>query len=190
MASQEFEANLVAILPKMRVWAAGLTRNRSEVDDLVQETAMKALVACHQFLSGTNFMAWVRRIMVNQFISGIRKQRPFTDMVPEQAVATTHLDQIELRELAQAMDRLPLDQRIAFSAKVLAEKSYEELAVETGCPTGTLKSRVHRARAQLRGPSLAEGRGGTVTEAIAPCKASLAFCGASRSEARRPTAAH
>jgi RNA polymerase sigma-70 factor (ECF subfamily) len=184
LASQEFEANLVAILPKMRAWAAGLTRNRSEVDDLVQETALKALAACYQFLSGTNFMAWVHRIMVNQFISGKRKQRLFTDLLPEQSVSATHLDQIELRELARAIDRLPRAQRIALSAKVLAEKSYDELAVETGCPAGTLKSRVHRARAQLRlSPWPAEGRRGKVTEAIAPLNVRLAFLDASRSEA-------
>jgi RNA polymerase sigma-70 factor (ECF subfamily) len=165
MASQEFDANLIAILPKMRVWAAGLTRNRAAVDDLVQETAMRALAACHQFLSGTNFTAWIRRIMVNQFISGVRKQRPFTDVVPEQPVSATHLDQIELSELARAMDRLPATQRVALSAIALAEKSYDELAAETGCPAGTLKSRVHRARAKLQlSPSLAEGRGGKVTK--------------------------
>jgi RNA polymerase sigma-70 factor (ECF subfamily) len=190
MASQEFEANLVAILPKMRVWAVGLTRNRSQVDDLVQETAMKALAACEQFLSGTNFMAWVRRIMVNQFISGLRKQRVFTDIVPEQPVSATHLEQIEIRELAQAMDRLPPAQRIALSAIALAEKSYEELAVETGCPAGTLKSRVHRARAQLRlSPSSAEEARGKAAETIAPLDVCLAFLDASRSEARSPAAA-
>jgi RNA polymerase sigma-70 factor (ECF subfamily) len=190
MASQEFEANLVAILPKMRAWAAGLTRNRSEVDDLVQETAMKALAACDQFLSGTNFMAWARRIMVNQFISGLRKQRLFTDVVPEQPVSATHIDRIEIRELARAMDRLPPAQRIALSAIALAEKSYDELAFETGCPAGTLKSRVHRARARLRlSPSPAEGPRGKVAAAIAPLNVSLAFLDASRGEARDPAAA-
>ena len=190
MALQEFEANLVAILPKMRVWAAGLTRNRFAADDLIQETAMKTLAVRHQFLFGTNFTAWVRRIMVNEFITGTRKQRPFTNIVPEQPVAATHLDLIELRELALAMDRLPPAQRIALYAIVLAEKSYGEYAAETGCPEDTLKSRVHRARDQLRrSPSPTEARVGSVGEAIAPLKACLAFRDARNAKTASPAAA-
>src|SRR3954466_4095281 len=56
-------------LPKMRVWALALTRNATAADDLVQDVALKTLIASDSFVSGTNFSAWVHRIMVNHFIS-------------------------------------------------------------------------------------------------------------------------
>jgi RNA polymerase sigma-70 factor (ECF subfamily) len=151
MASHDFEAQLITLLPKMRGWALALTRNRFAADDLTQETAAKALAACNSFLPGTNFGAWVRRILVNHFITGIRGRRPIADVeIPEQPVAPTHVDRIALQELALAVDRLPLNQRRALFSVAVDEKSYEEVALETGCAIGTLKSRVHRARLQLR----------------------------------------
>ena len=66
------------------------------------------------------------------------------------AVAPAHEDRIALRELNSAVSRLPDDQREALFMIVLQEKSYEAAAELTGCAIGTLKSRVHRARVQLR----------------------------------------
>ena len=65
----EFQDQLTDFLPKMRIWALALTRNRTAADDLVQEVAMKVLIACDSYVPGTNFPAWVHRIMVNQFIT-------------------------------------------------------------------------------------------------------------------------
>jgi RNA polymerase sigma-70 factor (ECF subfamily) len=140
--AHEFHEQLTAFLPKMRIWALALTRNRAAADDLAQDVATKALVAQDGFVPGTNFSAWIHRIMINHFISGVRSRREFTDMdsVPEVAV----------RELGVALDKLPRDQREALFMIVLQEKSYESAAELTGCAIGTLKSRVHRARLQLR----------------------------------------
>ena len=66
---QDFQAQLIEFLPKMRVWALALTRNRAAAEDLTQDVATKALVARDCFTPGTNFSAWVHRIMVNQFIT-------------------------------------------------------------------------------------------------------------------------
>jgi len=150
--SQEFHDQLISYLPKMRVWALALTRNRSAADDLTQDVAAKALAAQHCFTPGTNFSAWVHRIMINHFISSVRTRREFTDMenVPEVPVQAAHEDRTALRELGWAVDRLPPDQREALFMIVLQEKSYEDAAEATGCAIGTLKSRVHRARLQLR----------------------------------------
>ena len=62
-----------------------LTRNRTAAEDLVQEVAMKVLMACDSYAPGTNFSAWVHRIMVNQFISNVRRQREYNDLdqIPE-----------------------------------------------------------------------------------------------------------
>jgi RNA polymerase sigma-70 factor (ECF subfamily) len=150
--SQEFHDQLISFLPKMRVWALALTRNRAAADDLIQDVAAKALAAQNCFIPGTNFSAWVHRIMINHFISSVRTRREFTDMdnVPELPVPAAHEDRTALRELGWAVDRLPQDQREALFMIVLQEKSYEDAAEATGCAIGTLKSRVHRARLQLR----------------------------------------
>jgi RNA polymerase sigma-70 factor (ECF subfamily) len=149
---QEFNDQLISFMPKMRVWALALTRNRSSADDLTQDVAAKVLAAQGCFVPGTNFSAWVHRIMINHFISGVRSKREFTDAanMPEVAVSAAHEDRTALRELGWALDRLPADQREALSMIVLQEKSYEDAAEQTGCAIGTLKSRVHRARLQLR----------------------------------------
>lgn len=149
---QEFDDQLIFLMPKMRVWALALTRNRAAAEDLTQDVATKALVARYCFVPGTNFSAWVHRIMINHFISGLRSKREFTYMeeIPEIPVAPAHEDRAALQELAWALERLPRDQREALSMIVLQEKSYEDAAEQTGCAIGTLKSRVHRARLQLR----------------------------------------
>jgi len=150
--AQEFHDQLISFLPKMRVWALALTRNRAAADDLTQDVATKALVAQDAFTPGTNFSAWVHRIMINHFISSVRSKREFTDMenMPEIPVAAAHEDRAALRELGWALNRLPTDQREALYMIVLQEQSYEDAAKQTGCAIGTLKSRVHRARLQLR----------------------------------------
>jgi len=149
---QEFHDQLIEFLPKMRVWALALTRNRAAAEDLTQDVATKALVAKDCFIPGTNFSAWVHRIMINHFISSVRNRREFTDMenMPEVPVPAAHEDRTALRELDGALNRLPADQREALFMIVLQEKSYEAAAEVTGCAIGTLKSRVHRARLQLR----------------------------------------
>jgi RNA polymerase sigma-70 factor, ECF subfamily len=151
-ATREFQNQLTDLLPKMRIWALAITRSRSAADDLVQEVAMRALTASDSFILGTNFAAWVHRIMINQFITTIRKRREHTelDQVPETAIPAAQHDLSELRELNLAFRRLPQDQQDALRWIALDERTYEEVSDATGCAIGTLKSRVHRARVNLR----------------------------------------
>ncbi len=150
--AQDFNDLLISFLPKMRDWALALTRNRAAANDLTQDVATKVLAARDCFIPGTNFSAWVHRIMINHFISSVRNKKEFADMdnVPEVPVLAAHEDRTALRELGWAVDRLPPDQREALFMIVLQERSYEDAAEVTGCAIGTLKSRVHRARLQLR----------------------------------------
>jgi RNA polymerase sigma-70 factor (ECF subfamily) len=156
---QEFNDLLISFLPKMRVWALALTRNRAAADDLTQDVAAKALLAKDCFMPGTNFSAWVHRIMINHFISSVRNKREFTDMdnMPELPVSAAHEDRTALRELSWAVTRLPPDQREALFMIAVQEIPYETAAERTGCAIGTLKSRVHRARLQLRAYMMGEG---------------------------------
>jgi RNA polymerase sigma-70 factor, ECF subfamily len=147
-----FEAQLVALLPQMRIWALAMTRHSPSADDLVQDAAMKAWAAQSSFTMGTNFPGWMRRIMVNQFIHGARRRVAAVGLEesPETPVQPAHEDRIALRELTSEIDRLPPDQRDALFHVALDQMSYEELARASRCAVGTAKSRVHRARQHLR----------------------------------------
>lgn len=149
---QDFHEQLTEFLPKMRIWALALTRNRAAAEDLTQDVVTKALTAQDGFIPGTNFSAWIHRIMINHFISGVRNKREFAEMstVPELPVQAAHEDRTALRELGWAVNKLPADQREALFMIVLQERSYEDASEVTGCAIGTLKSRVHRARLRLR----------------------------------------
>lgn len=158
-----FHDQVIAILPKLRVQALALTRNRAAAEDLVQDAVCNALSAQSSFIPGTNFAAWMHRILRNRFISNLRKARETTDIddVPAQMFATEapHEDRMALKELARALTRLPADQREALLMVVIHGMSYEALAAATGCAVGTAKSRVFRARRQLEAWLLGEKGG-------------------------------
>ena len=172
----DFNEELIAFLPRMRIWAMALTRNRAAAEDLTQDVATRALVARHCFTPGTNFSAWVHRIMLNHFISSVRNKHEFTgvESMPEQPIAASHEDHTALHELSRALDRLPRDQREALSMIVLQELPYEAAAEQTGCAIGTLKSRVHRARLRLRSFMLGESTRLTLAHAGVRARPGLA----------------
>lgn len=162
MMPNEFHSQLVTLLPRLRVQALALTRNRAAAEDLVQDAVANALAAQHSFTPGTNFAAWMHRILRNRFISTLRKQRDTTDIedLPPGAfaVGATHEDRLVLKELGRAVNRLPVDQREALCMVVLQGMSYEDVAGATGCAVGTAKSRVFRARRQLQTWLMGEDR--------------------------------
>ncbi len=157
-----FHDQVIAILPRLRVQALALTRNRANADDLVQDAVCNALSAQTSFIPGTNFAAWMHRILRNRFISNLRRRRDTTDIddVPASMLATEapHEDRLALKELAQHLDLLPTDQREALVMVVVHGMSYEALAEATGCAVGTAKSRVFRARRQLETWLLGEAK--------------------------------
>ncbi|GBR15207.1 sigma-70 family RNA polymerase sigma factor [Gluconobacter frateurii] len=148
-----FHDQVIAILPKLRIQALSLTRNRAAAEDLVQDAVCNALAAQNSFIPGTNFSAWMHRILRNRFISDLRKRRETTDIddVPASTFASpaTHEDSLALKDLSLALSRLPADQREALVMVVIQGMSYEDLAAATDCAVGTAKSRVFRARRQL-----------------------------------------
>ncbi len=155
-----FHDQVLAILPKLRIQAMALTRNRSAAEDLVQEAVCNALRAQASFVHGTNFPAWMHRILRNRFISDVRKRRDTADIadLPEAAFATSaaHEDSLALKELGRAMARLPADQREALLMVAVHGMGYEAVADAAGCAVGTAKSRVFRARRQLEAWLLGE----------------------------------
>lgn len=151
--ADSFHDQVISILPKLRIQALALTRSRAQAEDLVQDAVCNALNARESFTPGTNFAAWMHRILRNRFISDLRKKRATTDIedLPGDllSVRAEQEDSLALKDLAFAMARLPDDQREALVLVVLQGMSYQELADITGCAVGTAKSRVFRARRQL-----------------------------------------
>src|SRR4051794_28783221 len=132
----DFHEQLKAILPRLRVYALSLTRDRDSADDLVHDTVVKALTGRKSFQPGTNLSAWVFRIQRNEFISGLRRTRP---TVPVDSVIADSLShpahqesRLVMREFMCAFGKLAATQREALLLAVLEGQSYEVIAAHTG----------------------------------------------------------
>lgn len=151
--TDDFHEQLKAVLPRLRLYALSLTHDRDRANDLVQETVVKVLAARASFQPGTNFAGWVFRIQRNEFISGIRRQRPTTpiDTTVVEALTTrpTQENGLVMREFLCAFGQLTPSQREALVLAVVDGLPYEQIAEQTGVSVGTIKSRVSRGRATL-----------------------------------------
>ena len=144
--------------------ALRMTRNAPDAEDLVQETFAKALAASARFRPGTNLNAWLRRIMINTFISGYRKNRAQPQFVTGDAVSARLLcarspdgsaeDQVVGRlldpEVIAVLRELPDRYRIVVYLADLEGLGYRQISALTGMPLGSVKSCLHRARCRLR----------------------------------------
>jgi RNA polymerase sigma-70 factor (ECF subfamily) len=154
-ARDAFHEGLLALLPALRAQALALARNRADAADLVQDALAGALAGRDSFAPGTNLAAWMHQILRNRFLEGARRRRPTpldsaeipTDLL---LCAAQQGDGLALKELQRLLGRLPADQRVALLLVALRGMSYAEVAALTGCAVGTAKSRVFRARQQLR----------------------------------------
>lgn len=150
-----FHQTLLAELPRLRGSALMLTRSEAAADDLLQETAFRALRSQVQFTPGTNFRAWLYRIMRNEFISTIRKSvrapLPMDDFAEETfSKKSDQEDKVLTQEVIQAMDKLHPLHRELLVLVCGNGLSYEEAAEVQGCSVGTVKSRLWRARHQMQ----------------------------------------
>lgn len=152
-------------------FAQWLTQDRDEAEDLVQETYMKALKGFASFQQGTNFRAWIYRILRNTFLtsrSGLREKVtvPIDDEDHESALpAASHTPESEMlaradRQLVQnALERLPVPFREVILLCDVEEMSYREVAETLVIPLGTVMSRLSRARKTMRELLAIEVRG-------------------------------
>ena len=150
----DFHVDLKTLLPRLRVYALSLTRNRDSADDLVQNTIVKSLAGRQSFRPGTNFAAWMFRIQRNEFISGLRRERPtvpFDDVIESKlSHAPAQENGLIMREFTKAFSLLADCQREALLLAVLEGWSYQQIAALSGVSVGTVKSRVSRGRAALK----------------------------------------
>ncbi len=149
----EIRDTMLAAIPKLRAFAISLCRNGDQAEDLVQETLLSACTSIHSFKPGTHMSAWLITILRNHFYSEWRRRRgrleSIDDHAETMAAKPTQIAQVEYDELCHALTKLPPEQREALVLIGGSGHSYEQAALICGCPTGTMKSRVHRARADL-----------------------------------------
>ena len=157
-----FEELAMPLFDQLYNFAHWLTRNRDEAEDLVQETYVKALRGFSSFQLGTNFRAWMYRILRNTFLTsrtGLRAtmtvpldlEQDGTDLPVESVTPETIFIERSNTELMQSMiDELPLYFREILLLCEVEEMSYQEIAETLSIPIGTVMSRLSRARKTLR----------------------------------------
>lgn len=147
--------DLVTAIPSLRAFANSLCGDRSTADDLVQETLVKAWNRLDSFEPGTNLKAWLFTILRNTYFSDWRKRSrevACANGMPE--ALETEAEQpgyMDLQDFRIALQKLPAERREALILTAAVGFSCQEAAKICGCSTGTIKSRVSRARAQLAG---------------------------------------
>ena len=158
-----FEELAMPLFSQLYNFAHWLAQNREEAEDLVQETYVKALRGFGSFQQGTNFRAWMYRILRNTFLTsrtGMKASMtvPLEDEESPVAAATTDaqtpeailIDRNHQDLLRTVLEELPLHQREIVLLCEVEEMSYQEIADTLSVPIGTVMSRLSRARAALR----------------------------------------
>lgn len=148
---------LIALLPRLRRFALGLTGSRDEADDLVQAACERALSRLHQWQPETRLDSWMFRIVKTIWIDQWRSDKARGEHVDlgniEPLVGSNGRHTVEVRDtldaVCRAMQRLPDDQRLVLTLVSVDGLSYEEAATVLEVPVGTVMSRLARARCRL-----------------------------------------
>jgi RNA polymerase sigma-70 factor (ECF subfamily) len=157
-----FERQAEKVFPSIFGTALRLTRSREEAEDLAQEAIVRAYEAWDRF-DGSNFKAWILRIVTNLYINRYRqKQRApqLGSLEDDNAIEPTAVeseepdrqlfDELVGAEVEEALGKVPEDFRLAVILSDIEGMSYQEIADVTGVPIGTVRSRLARGRAMLR----------------------------------------
>jgi RNA polymerase sigma-70 factor (ECF subfamily) len=166
---EPFEALLRQHQDRLYAMAYRLTGNADDAQDLLQQSLIEAYTAFDRFEAGTRFDRWVYRIMYHSFLDLVRRRPRFQLLsldapwdenesnraahdVPDSRSGPEGvlMDDVLSEPLQRALDALPPEFRAVVVLADMQEMSYEEVARALGCPVGTVRSRLHRARALLR----------------------------------------
>lgn len=159
---ERFERMVESIFPSLIGTALRLTRDREEANDLTQEAVIRAYEAFDRF-DGRNFKAWMLRILTNLYInryrqrkrempnSSLEEEHVMEPVAPEGDIPDRQLfDELVGSEVEAALAKLPDDFRTTVVLSDIEGMTYEEIAVATNVPIGTVRSRLARGRALLR----------------------------------------
>jgi RNA polymerase sigma-70 factor (ECF subfamily) len=164
---ERFERDALPLLPSLFAAALRLTRDRTDAEDLVQETFLRAYRGFSGFTEGTNLKAWMYRILTNTFINAYRKQKREPETVLEEEIPdwylydrlgdegasasaeTEVLEAIPDEDVKEAMEALPETFRMAVWLADVEGFAYKEIAEILDIPIGTVMSRLHRGRRAL-----------------------------------------
>jgi RNA polymerase sigma-70 factor (ECF subfamily) len=146
-------------------YAYRLTQNEADARDLTQEAFIRVYRAWRSFVPGTSFLSWVYRIVTNLHRDELRRRKGrYLEEIPEdnapqefggsRPLAVQPIEELVERQLSETMAKalasLSPDQRQVLVLADIEEYSYQEIAEIVGCSIGTVRSRLHRARHQLR----------------------------------------
>lgn len=159
MTTTQFIESYSPLENKLYAFAVKLTRNHSAAKDLLQETLTKAYSNRSKFTMGTNFKSWITTIMRNAFINDYRKNKKrgevehpienYTYAVESKAISNGSESTIMMKELRSIINEVKPKYRIPFLMHYQGYE-YKDIATELNIPVGTVKSRLHTARQQLR----------------------------------------
>lgn len=163
--------DIEASIPALRRYARALMRDRDRADDLVQDCLERAVAKRHLWRGDGPVQAWLFRILINRY-RDLQRQSPgpghlvaIEDLMVEPSQGGSQEASLALREVKDAIARLPGDQREALLIVALEGKTFDQAAGLLDIPKGTLMSRLARARATLR---VLTGRTATQTQAKGP----------------------
>jgi RNA polymerase sigma-70 factor (ECF subfamily) len=159
----EFATDLEANIPTLRRYARRLTRDVASADDLVQNCLLRALTRSHLFEPGTDLRAWLFKMMHNVHINEVRRSIKHQAAVSlddltgfEPSVPASQEARVDFSDFMRMFEALPAGKRKTVMLVGWDGMSYEEAADALGVPAGTVRSRLSRARDQLR-QNLGEG---------------------------------